>query len=132
MPSCRLNFLRGQEFFFSLHWGEPEMHNNNVSEFVEALRWWLDHREGLSPTGLAKQAGLDKTAIRQIIEFDRSPRIDTAMKICAALGVSLDQFLARDDDARRSELMRLLALLTDDELDMLQAAARGIAERRSR
>ena len=105
------------------------MQNVLVSEFVDALRWWLDHREGLNPTGLAKAAGLDKTAVRQMIEFDRSPRIDTALKICVALGVTLDQFLARDDDARRTELLRLLDRLTDDELDMLQAAARGIVAR---
>jgi transcriptional regulator with XRE-family HTH domain len=104
-------------------------HNNAMSEFVDALKWWLEVRQDLTPTGISRQAGLDKTAVRQMIVMDRSPRIDTALKICGVFGVTLDQFLARDADARRAELLRLLDQLTDSELEVLQAAARGIADK---
>lgn len=112
-----------------MHMHLQMIHKPPMSEFVDALKWWLETRQDLTPTGISRQAGLDKTAVRQMIVMDRSPRIDTALKICGVFGVTLDQFLARDADARRSELLRLLDRLSDDELAILQAAARGIAEK---
>jgi len=104
-------------------------HNPPMSEFVETLKWWLEQKDALTPTALARQAGLDKTAVRQMIVMERSPRIDTAAKICAALGVSLDQFFARDFSGQRSSLVRQLDHLTDDEIELLLAVARQAAAR---
>lgn len=100
-----------------------------MAEFVQTLKWWLDHSSIGNPTALAKAAGLDKTAVRQMIVLERNPRIDTAMKICAALGVSLDQFFARDLDDKRSALMRQLDHLSDDEIELLLTVARQTAAR---
>lgn len=101
----------------------------NVSEFTECLQWWLSHREDMTPTALSRAAGLDKTAIRQMIALDRSPRIDTAMKIFQVLGVTADQFFAKQDAPDRRHLYALLDKLTDDELALLLAAAQGLAAR---
>lgn len=107
-------------------------HKTGVSEFVDTLKWWLDHKDHLTPTALARDAGLDKTAVRQMIVMERSPRIDTAMKICSALGVSLDQFFARDLGGKRQALVRQLDRLTDDEIELLLSVAREAAARHSR
>lgn len=101
-----------------------------VSEFSETLEWWLERRDNLTPTAIARQCGLDKTAVRQLIVNGRTPKVDTAQKICAALGVSLDQFFAKDDDGRRRRIARLLDQLHDDEIELLQAAAQGLIEHR--
>lgn len=103
----------------------------DMSEFVDTLKWWLENSDDLTPTALARRAGLDKTAVRQMIVMERSPRIDTAMKICAALGVSLDQFFARDPASKRSALMRQLNQLSDGEVELLLAVAREANARRS-
>jgi transcriptional regulator with XRE-family HTH domain len=103
-----------------------------MSDFVQNLEWWLDQDKDLTPTALARRAGLDKTAVRQMIVLKRSPRIDTALKICGALGISLDQFFARDRDARRSALVRQLDHLTDDEIELLLSVAREAAARHYR
>jgi len=103
--------------------------NHDMSDFVETLRWWLEHKEEMNPTALARAAGLDKTAVRQIIVMERSPRVDTALKICGALGVSLDQFFARDLGGKRSALVRQLDQLNDDEIELLLAVAREAAAR---
>jgi DNA-binding Xre family transcriptional regulator len=105
--------------------------NPSMSDFTETLEWWIARRD-LNPTRLATLAGLDKTMVRQIIVQDRTPRLDTVQKLCEALDVTVDQFLARDDDPRRRDLWRLLGRLSGPELSMLQAAARGIADRRNR
>lgn len=96
---------------------------------MQTLKWWLDHSQVSNPTALAKAAGLDKTAIRQMIVLERNPRIDTAMKICSALGVSLDQFFARDPSNKRSALVRQLDHLSDDEIELLLSVARETAAR---
>lgn len=98
----------------------------DMNSFVDTLQWWLARRDDLTPTTLARQADLDKTTVRQMIEHDRWPRVDTAIKICAALNVTLDQFFARDDHSHKTELIRLLSLLTDEEIGVLRAAAQGL------
>lgn len=106
------------------------MLKNCMSEFSETLAWWVDQRPDLTPTAIARACGLDKTAVRQIIVNGRTPKIDTAQKICSVLGVTLDQFYSRDLEGKRRHLERLVASLDDDEIKFLQAAAEGMISRR--
>ena len=64
------------------------------------------------------------------MNFLKPWKIDTAQKICKVLGVSLDQFYARDPDAKRQKIARLVDQLEDGEIELLQAAAQGLIDRR--
>jgi len=57
---------------------------------------------------------------------NRSPRIDTAMKICHALGETLDSFLTKGRDPVTAEILFHLDQLSDEERRLLLAAARGL------
>lgn len=66
-------------------------------DFGKRLALIIHAREDLTSSGLSIRAGLDNSAIRAIISGKaRSPRLDTAMKICEALGTDLYRFLAAD------------------------------------
>ena len=59
--------------------------------FVERLQRLME-LHGETNAGLAKKAGLGVTAVRDIIEGkSRNPRIETAVKLSNALGVSIDE-----------------------------------------
>lgn len=95
--------------------------------FVEILVDRIAADPGLSEAGLATTAGLDNSTIRQMIKHKRSPRIDTAMKICKALRVTLDDYFAEDIDPVRAELSFLLDQLEPEELRFLLSSARGLS-----
>jgi transcriptional regulator with XRE-family HTH domain len=97
-------------------------------EFVDILQDRLAADSSLSEARLAVKAGLDNSAIRQMIKFRRHPRIDTAEKICNALGQTLVSFLSEDRDPVMREILFHLQQLTDEERRLLLAAARGLRE----
>ena len=100
-----------------------------MNDFVDILIERINSDPSLTEAGLAKKAGLDNSTIRQMIKFRRSPRIDTAMKICAALGETVESFMAKTNDPVMSELLLHLRQLSEPERDLLLAAARGLNER---
>lgn len=97
-----------------------------MDSFVSILKARIEDDPDLSAAGLAKAAGLDNSTIRQMIARDRSPRIDTALKICRALGVTLEKFMAGGRDPVRAELHFLIDQLSNAEIDLLLNAARGL------
>lgn len=97
-----------------------------MTDFVDILVARIAADPTLTEAGLAKRAGLDNSTIRQMIKNRRSPRIDTAMKICAALGETVESFMSQSNDPVRSELLLHLEELTPQERDLLLAAARGL------
>ena len=60
-----------------------------MDSFKERLEFYMN-RAGLNPTSLSREARLNITAVRDILEHDTTPkpRIDTFAKLCRALGVS--------------------------------------------
>jgi plasmid maintenance system antidote protein VapI len=100
-----------------------------MKSFVEILRDRIASDPNLTDAGLAVKAGLDNSTIRQMIANNRSPRIDTAVKICAALGETVESFMAQSRDPAVSELLFHLEQLTPAERDLLLAAARGLRAR---
>lgn len=57
----------------------------------------------LNPFSLAKQAGMSRTAVYDILSGkSRHPRHDTLEKICSVLGCSLGELMARDGVTRAS------------------------------
>lgn len=58
--------------------------------FIKGLRALFADRPELKPATVSSKAGLDKATIRKMLSSDgkRSPRLDTADKIAAALGTT--------------------------------------------
>lgn len=85
-----------------------------MKDFVEILAERLASDPGLTEAGLAKAAGLDNSTIRQMIKFGRSPRIETAMKICHALGTTIEEFMGQPQTEEERRILRLVAQLPLD------------------
>lgn len=94
--------------------------------FVEILKARIDSDPDLTVSGLASAADLDNSTIRQMIKFNRSPRIDTAFKICRALGETVEGFLSGARDPVTAEILFHLEQLSDSERRILLSAVRGI------
>jgi len=71
--------------------------------FVDILEKRIEADPSLTAAGLAKRAGLDNSTIRTMIRDRRSPRIDTALKICQALGETVESFMSQSRDPVTSE-----------------------------
>jgi DNA-binding XRE family transcriptional regulator len=95
-------------------------------EFVDILERRIQNDPALTEAGLAKRAGLNNSTIRQMIKARRSPRIDTAIKICQALGESVESFMSQGHDPVMSEILLHLGQLSAEERQILLAAVRGI------
>ncbi|KFI30434.1 MULTISPECIES: helix-turn-helix transcriptional regulator [Haematobacter] len=103
-----------------------------MRDFVDILSDRIAADPSLSEAGLAKAAGLDNSTIRQMIKFHRNPRIDTAIKICRALGETVETFMSEQHDPVVSEVLFLLDQLEPAEREMLLAAARGMHDAHQR
>lgn len=96
--------------------------------FAERLRVVIDADPDLTEAGLARAAGLDNSTIRQLLSGKaKNPRLDTAMKICRALGTTIEHFMGSDLDPTQAEILALYVQLSDAERRILLAAAKGIA-----
>lgn len=63
--------------------------------FAERLRQVIDADPELTEAGLAVKAGLDNSAIRSLMSGRvKNPRFDTAIKICRALGTTVEDFMS--------------------------------------
>ena len=102
-----------------------------MKEFVDHLSDWLASDPNLTEAGLAKAAGLDNSTIRQMIKFRRNPRVDTAMRICASLGVSIEEFMSgAPRDPVTARLLRLMPKLDADERAQLLGYGEALPSRR--
>lgn len=97
-----------------------------MPNFVDILERRIESDPTLTPAGLATKAGLDNSTIRQMIKDRRNPRIDTAIKICHALGETVESFMAKAHDPVMSEILFHLEQLTPEERQILLGAVRGI------
>lgn len=106
--------------------------------FAQRLQAVIDADTDLTPAGLAKKAGLDNSAIRSLLSGKaKNPRIDTAMKICAALGTTLEDFMSgafpnsavpADEEAQR--IRTLLSQLTPEERVRIVTYGEGMRDAR--
>lgn len=108
--------------------------------FAQRLQTVIDADENLTPAGLATRAGLDNSAIRSLLSGKaKNPRIDTAIKICAALGTTLEEFMGDDfsglDPQQKTttqHIRDLLRQLTIDERIRLVSYAEGLRDARQK
>lgn len=83
--------------------------------FAQRLQAVIDADPNLTAAGLATQAGLNNSAIRYILNGRvRHPRLDTAEKICRALGTTYNDFMSDEPTPEEAEILSLLSELPDD------------------
>lgn len=83
--------------------------------FAQRLQAVIDADPELTAAGLATRAGLNNSAIRYILNGRvNNPRIDTAEKICAALGTTYEDFMRDEYTSEEQEILSLLSELPDD------------------
>lgn len=106
--------------------------------FAKRLQAVIDRDENLTVAGLSVKAGLDNSALRSLLSGRvKNPRIDTAMKVCAALGTSLEEFMAGEfeparlaEDLDRIRIRALLSDLSHQERQLLLTYAEGLRDAR--
>ncbi|MGX9855804.1 helix-turn-helix domain-containing protein [Limimaricola variabilis] len=106
--------------------------------FAQRLQRVIDADPSLTVAGLAVKAGLDNSALRSLLSGRaKNPRLDTAMKVCAALGTTLEDFMsgayegapeAADQEAAR--IRTLLSQLSPDERRQLLSYGEGLRDAR--
>lgn len=106
--------------------------------FAQRLKAAIDADPNLTEAGLATKAGLSNSVIRKLLKGDtQNPRVDTAIRICAALGTTLEDFMsgAFQDatvpaDAADQRIRHLLSQLTVEERVRLVTYGEGLRDAR--
>lgn len=106
--------------------------------FAERLKAVIDQDPTLTEAGLATKAGLSNSVIRKLLKGNtQNPRVDTAVKICAALGTTLEDFMSgafqgapTAADAEAQRIRNLLSQLTPDERIRLVTYGEGLRDAR--
>ena len=108
--------------------------------FAERLQRTIDSDASLTVAGLAVKAGLDNSALRSLLSGRvKNPRLDTAIKVCAALGTTLEDFMsgafeagrvAADTEAQR--IRSLLSQLSPNERRLLITYGEGLRDARGK
>ncbi|MBF9042981.1 helix-turn-helix domain-containing protein [Rhodobacterales bacterium HKCCE4037] len=104
--------------------------------FAKRLQRVIDNDPKLTVAGLSVKAGLDNSALRSLLSGRvKNPRLDTAMKVCAALGTTLEDFMsgayeqAGDDRSSEDQRIRdLLSQLSVDERQLLLSYGEGLRD----
>jgi transcriptional regulator with XRE-family HTH domain len=106
--------------------------------FAERLRRAIDADPALTEAGLAVKAGLDNSALRSLLAGRvKNPRLDTAMKVCSALGTTLEDFMSgafeaaqlpADEEAQH--IRDLMSQLTLRERRLLITYGEGLRDAR--
>ncbi len=111
-------------------------------EFISGLRAIFEADPTLKPAKVAREAGLNNSSIRKMFDGSSSnPTRRTMEKIAAYFGTTVEaiahgtavrnpssQKLA-DLDSTVQQIVAYLSQLTDEEKDLLLAAAEGLAAR---
>ena len=106
--------------------------------FAQRLKAVIEDDPNLTEAGLATKAGLSNSVIRKLLKGDtQNPRVDTAIKICNALGTTLEDFMSgafqdsavsADEEAQRIRF--LLSQLTPEERIRLVTYGEGMRDAR--
>ena len=108
--------------------------------FAERLQRAIDRDPNLTVAGLAVKAGLDNSALRNLLSGRvKNPRLDTAIKVCEALGTTLEDFMSGayegarlDEDEEDQRIRDLLSQLSIEERRLLLGYAEGLRDARHR
>lgn len=106
--------------------------------FAERLQRVIDSDPGLTVAGLAVKAGLDNSSLRSLLSGRvRNPRLDTAIKVCGALGTTLEDFMSGAYEAGRvppdteaQRIRSLMSQLSPHERRLLLTYGEGLRDAR--
>jgi DNA-binding phage protein len=101
--------------------------NTTPDPFLSRLQAAIDADPDLNVSNLATKAGLSNSTIRLMFRHNKSPRVATMRKICAALGTTLEEFMSNAQTAEEQELGRLFAQLPEPLKQQLLGYGRGLA-----
>jgi transcriptional regulator with XRE-family HTH domain len=104
--------------------------------FAERLQQIIDIDPDLTVAGLAVKAGLDNSALRSLLSGRvKSPRLDTAIRVCAALGTTLEDFMtgqmdgsAVPADREAQHIRSLMSQLSPSERRLLITYGEGLRD----
>lgn len=107
---------------------QSHMTKNEISEpFLVRLKAVIDADPDLNVSNLAVKAGLANSTIRTMFRDNKSPRVATMRKICAALGTTLEEFMSNAQTEDEKEIVRLFAKLPEPLKQQLLGYGRGLA-----
>ena len=99
------------------------------SEFARRLRARIESDPSLTVAGLAISAGLDNSTLRGLLSGKATtPRLSTMEKVCAALGTTVDEFMAPERTDEEREILRLVSLLSEPLRRQLLGYAQALAD----
>ena len=103
------------------------MDTNPTDPFVEKLRAVIDDDPDLTVSGLSIKAGLTNSAIRAMFSGkNKSPRLETARMICAALGTTYEVFMSEAQTSEEKEIVRLVSQLSEADRQLLLGFGKGL------
>lgn len=79
--------------------------------FLLKLEAVISASSELTVSNLSVKAGLSNSAIRQMFDQNRSPRLLTMRKICTALGTTVEEFMSLAQTEEEREIVRLISQL---------------------
>lgn len=108
--------------------------------FAQRLKAVIEKSETITEAGLATQAGLSNSVVRKIIKgTTQNPRVDTAIKICSALGTTLEDFMSGafedgqvSSDQESLRIRHLLSQLSPRERHLLITYGEGLRDAQDR
>ena len=96
------------------------MKNTPPDPFIEKLRKLIETDPDLTAAGLSVKAGLTNSAIRAMFSGkNKSPRLDTARKICTALGTTYEDFMSEARTSEEQEIVRIVSQLSEADRQLL-------------
>lgn len=99
-----------------------------IEPFLVRLKAQIDADPDITAASLSVKAGLSNAAIRHWLNGDsKSPTLESARKICAALGTTLEEFMSEAKSQEEKEIVRLVMLLPDHLRKELLGYGRGLA-----
>lgn len=89
-----------------------KMSEQKITEpFLLRLQEAIGADPELNVSNLSVKAGLSNSTIRHMLEKNRSPRVGTMRKICAAMGTTLEEFMSNAESKEEREIVRLVSQL---------------------
>lgn len=80
--------------------------------FADLLKSRIESDPSLTEAGLAVKAGLSNSVVRKLLAgTTQNPRVDTAMKICKALGTTIEEFMGTPRTAEERDIVHLISQL---------------------
>lgn len=106
------------------------VNDNNVimAAFRDAFLWHLDHH-GTTLAELVEGAGVSRDILNKLkARPESSTNVETAVRIAAFYGKTVEQFMRREPSSREREFLRLFDRLTQQERQLLVAQMRGLLD----